>query len=284
MYHAKNSGKNRIATYSQELAHKSISRMTMEKRMGEAFENNEFSLLYQPKVDIKTQKIIGFEALLRWQDSVSGEQYSPADFIPIAESSGLILKLGFWVLEQVLKQLDEWRSLPFIAPIAVNVSAQQIHQKNLATQVLKLVEKYQIKGEWLELELTENVTMDNSDLVIKNLNEIRSEGIKISIDDFGTGYSNLAYLTKFPLDTLKIDKSFIQDIDVQPDKKKITRAIIDMAKNLQLNLIAEGIETVAELEIVKGFNVEQAQGYLFDKPLTAECVREKISKPFTYDV
>ncbi|PKF63426.1 diguanylate cyclase [Psychromonas sp. psych-6C06] len=282
MYHAKKSGKNSIATYSSELAKKSISRMTMEKRMREAFDNKEFSLVYQPKVDIQAEKIVGFEALLRWQDSVTGEFYSPVDFIPIAEGSGLILKLGFWVIEQVLQQLQEWRNLPFVVPIAVNMSAQQIHQKALAKQIITLLKKYHIPGHWLELELTESVTMDNSERVIKNLNEIREQGIKISIDDFGTGYSNLAYLSKFPLDTLKIDKSFIQDIDTQADKKKITTAIVDMAKSLKLTLIAEGVETESELMIVKMLKVEQVQGYLFDKPLLTIDAKQRITTEHRY--
>jgi len=284
MYHAKNSGKNKTSCFSQALADKSISRMTMERRMADALNNEEFSVVYQPKVDIKTHKIIGFEALLRWQDSMTGQWYSPADFIPIAESSGLILKLGIWVVEKVLQQLNDWRDLPFIVPIAINVSAQQIHQKNLTMQIQSLMKKYRIKGQWLEFELTENVTMDNSELVIQNLNNIRNMGINISIDDFGTGYSNLAYLSKFPLNTLKIDRSFIQDIDQQLDNKKITKAIIDMAKSLQLNVIAEGVENTAELAIIKGLNVDQVQGYLFDKPLTAEAACKKISTAFTYQL
>lgn len=284
MYHAKHSGKNRIVSYTFQLAESSINRMTIETRIKNALLNDEFSIVYQPKVNLNSLKLIGFEALLRWQDNTTKKYCPPSEFIPIAESSSLILKIGNWVLEAVLKQIILWKDLANLKPIAINISAQQIHQKSFADQILTQLDNYQIAGELLELELTENVTMENSDLVMENLRKLRNAGIKISIDDFGTGYSNLAYLSKFPLDTLKIDRSFIHQIDLLPNKMKITRAIIEMARSLQLNIIAEGVETAQELQVMQYLRVDQIQGYYFDKPLSAQQAELKMRSNITYKI
>lgn len=283
MYHAKQTGKNRYTVFSRQLADKSIRRMTLDSRMKEALSSGEFSIHYQPKVDIEEGKLIGFEALLRWFDSNTSLWISPVEFTPAAEQSGFILELGEWVIDSVIQQLQVWKSMGFDTSVAINVSAVQVHQNRLLQVIQDKLTACKVSGTQIELELTESIIMENSDHIIKNLENILAEGVTVSIDDFGTGYSNLAYLSRFPVNNLKIDRAFVQQIDQRVEGRQIAQAIVEMAKSLELEVIAEGVETVAELAVMRDLGVKQVQGYLFDKPLTLDEINERLTKPWRYD-
>lgn len=270
MYHSKQSGKNRCTLFSRKLADNSIQRMTLDGRMKDALSNGDFSLNYQPKVDISSGELMGFEALLRWFDSESQSWISPVEFIPAAEQSNFILTLGEWVIETAMNQLEAWNAKGFVTSVAINVSAVQIHQGRLVQVLKDKLAQHNVAGEQVELELTESIIMENSNVIIGNLNQIRALGVSISIDDFGTGYSNLAYLSRFPVNTLKIDRDFVQKINERDEAQRIAQAIVEMAKSLKLDLIAEGVETAEELEVMKALGLRWVQGYLFDKPLTVD--------------
>lgn len=284
MYHAKQTGKNRAAIFSSHLAERSIRKMTLDSRMNEALDNQEFKLYYQPKVDVASGRIVGFEALMRWHSVSANETVFPDEFIGAAERSGFILKLGDWLINHVLEQLAIWRKRGIEIPVAVNISAVQVHQNRLYETVKRGLAKHGVSGRLLELELTESVIMENSDNVITNLEAIRAEGIEISIDDFGRGYSNLAYLSRFPLNNLKIDRAFVQDIHRKNESRQIANAIVELAKSLELNVIAEGVEGLNELESIRSLGVGTAQGYLFDKALPVDELGPLLEPGWRYKV
>ncbi|MCL4432677.1 MAG: EAL domain-containing protein, partial [Epsilonproteobacteria bacterium] len=241
--------------------------LQLENALRHALERNELEVYYQPQISITDGHIIGAEALLRWHHPELG-MISPAEFIPIAERSGQIIEIGEWVLRTAIQQTKSWINDGFKPMIiAINISAIQFRQKNLLTLVTGILEEAQLPHEYLELELTEAVTMHDPEAVISVMNKFHSQGIRMSIDDFGTGYSSLSYLKQFKVYKLKIDQSFIRDITDDPDDRAIVSAIIDMAHNLGLQTIAEGVETAEQLAFLRLHGCNEVQGYYFSKPL-----------------
>jgi len=265
MYFAKSRGRNNYQFYSPEMDTTTHERISIENNLRYAIERNELKLYYQPQVELKSGNIIGAEALLRWHHPEMG-LISPADFIPIAEDTGMILAIGEQVLRTACKQAKDWQNngLPNIK-IAVNLSARQI-RSDLPDLVYSILQETELEPCYLELELTENILLENIEETIKILSELNELGIEASIDDFGTGYSSLSYLQRLPIKTLKIDRSFLNDVQNKFDNAPIITTIIGMAHNLNLNVIAEGMETCEQLEFLRYNNCDHSQGYYFSKP------------------
>lgn len=270
MCRAKEEGRNNYQFYSPTMTVKAAERLALEDSLHHALQRGEFLLHYQPQVDLKTGQIIGMEALVRWQRPDRG-MVSPKEFIPLAEETGLIVPIGEWVLRTACAQNKAWQAAGF-PPIrmAVNLSARQFQQRNLIEMVARVLEETGLASNYLELELTESSIMQNVQTTIATLRELNAIGIAISIDDFGTGYSSLNYLKRFPINTLKIDQSFVHDIPNDPDDAAIVTAIITLAHSLKLKVIAEAVEIVEQLEFLRSLQCDKIQGYLFSKPLPAE--------------
>jgi EAL domain-containing protein (putative c-di-GMP-specific phosphodiesterase class I) len=273
MYRAKENGKNTYQFFTPTMTKSSYERWTIENKLRRALERQEFVLYYQPQINVATKRIIGAEALVRWQNPEMG-LVPPDMFISLAEENGLIVPIGEWVLWEACRQNSAWQQqgLPPMA-IAVNLSAMQFHQRNLSKMVANVLQMTGLQPDWLELEITETGIMKNAE-AIKTLNSLKQMGIKLAIDDFGTGYSSLSHLKKFPLDKLKIDKSFVQDVIANQDDAAIVSAIIAMAKSLNLQVIAEGVETREQLDFLCEHNCFKMQGYFFSRPLPAEEFRQ----------
>lgn len=282
MYHAKQMGKNQAAVFSRHIADRSLKKMTIDVRIEEALENREFEVLYQPKVDLESGSVVGLEALIRWRDKVGGSIVLPSEFIPRAERSGFILKLGNWVIDEVIKTLAHWRDKGMAVPVSINTSAAQVHHKQMCEHITQALKKYQLPGELLELELTESVVMENSENIITNLKLIKEQGVSVSIDNFGTGYSNLAYLSRFPLSSLKVDRFFISGIDHFDEHQKVVGAIVEVAKSMNLNVVAEGVENQHELVMLKQLGIHQAQGFVFDEALSVEKIGSRYQQGWSY--
>jgi diguanylate cyclase (GGDEF)-like protein/PAS domain S-box-containing protein len=266
MYTAKKSGKNAYRVFADEMNVDVLDKLKLRAHLSNAFQNNEFHIVFQAQVDITTDRLIGAEVLCRWTHPEMGP-VSPGRFIGLAEESGLINQLGKWVLEQACTQGKRWLDSgipPFT--IAVNVSSQQFNHSNLVTTVQKILEESAFPAQYLELEFTESGLLDNVERSIDTIGKLKTLGIKLSIDDFGTGYSSLAYLKQFKVEKLKIDQSFVRDIDDSEDLG-IVRAVIQMGKTLQLEVIAEGVETEKQMKILKDMGCHEIQGYLISKPL-----------------
>ena len=270
MYRAKAQGRNKYQFYSVEMNESSHQRLRLESQLRKALQRDEFSLLYQPKIDMLTGRIIGAEALLRWHNKELGI-VSPAEFIPLAEDTGLIIPIGEWVLRTACRQIREWhdQGLPLVR-IAVNLSARQFRQGNLAAMIGLILDHEGLTPDCLPLEITESLLMDDVEESSRALNELKAMGLEIYLDDFGTGYSSLSYLKKFPIDGLKIDRSFVMDIPEDADDMALAEAIVAMSHALRLNVVAEGIETKKQLVFLKELGCEEAQGYFFSKPVSAE--------------
>lgn len=272
MYQAKALGKNNIQFYTREMNEKITNRIRLETHLRKALELNELELHYQPKIDVKTKQMVGVEALIRWRNSEFG-QVPPNQFIPLAEESGLIIPIGEWVLRTACAQAVAWRKQGLgDLSMAVNLSARQFGQRNLISTISKIIEETQIDPAHLELELTESMMMHDADYAKQQLKQIKKLGIHLSIDDFGTGHSSLAYLRDLPVDTLKIDKSFIDDIAQHNDEMPIVASIIALAKNLKLHTVAEGVETKAQVQYLERMGCELIQGYYFSKPVSASKI------------
>jgi len=262
-------GFNHFRFYDDALKQRAFDQIKIENALHKALDRKEFTIYYQPKIDSANKKIIGSEALIRWENQEFG-LLSPAQFIPIAEENGLIVPIGEWVLETICLQLKTWKSCGIDPePVAVNISARQLEQKNFVTAISAILEKSEIENELLEIELTESILIKNSQKNAKKLSNLRKKGMKISIDDFGTGYSSLAYLSNFPFDKLKIDQSFIRDITTDKAAAALATSIISMAHSLGVRVIAEGVETEAQLNFLKTYNCDEIQGYYFSKPINA---------------
>ncbi|MDI3547347.1 MAG: hypothetical protein PWR10_999 [Halanaerobiales bacterium] len=275
MYRAKEQGGNNYQLYDPMMNVKASERLVLENSLRYALEREEFVVYYQPQVSISTGKIIGMEALIRWQHPEWG-LLSPAEFIPLAEETGLIIPIGEWVLRTACAQNKAWQEAGYPpVHVAVNLSARQFQQQNLVETVTRVLKETGLEPHYLELEITESIAMQNADFTIVMLRHLEEMGIHISIDDFGTGYSSLSYLKHFPLDTLKIDQSFVRDLTIDPNNKAIVIAIIAMAHSLKFKVIAEGVETQEQLAFLKQQQCDGIQGYLFSKPLPAEAF-EKI--------
>lgn len=269
MYYAQQKGGNNYGFHRSEVNFISREQLALETSLRSALERSEFKVYYQPQVNIKTGKIIGAEALVRWQNQEKG-LVSPADFIPMAEEIGLIIPLGEWVLRTACKQVKIWQESGFSElRIAVNLSRRQFKQKNLSDRVSRILKETGLKPQYLELEITESMVMQNETAAAVILKEWQELGITISIDDFGTGYSSLSYLKDFPFDIIKIDKSFISNIREDKKTAAITIAIIQLAHSLNLKVIAEGVETKEELDFLLEHECDEIQGYLFSPPITS---------------
>lgn len=276
MYHAKDKGRNNFQFYSREMNEQAVKRLAMETSLRRALDNNEFSLHFQPQVDLATGEIFGAEALLRWQSEQWGN-VPPTDFISILEDTGLISSVGEFVIEQAIKTyvlLKDKLDPKFL--MAVNLSGRQFQGGELVSFVRSTLEKYNMSPSNLELEITETVLMDDSNLAIKVLNEFSDMNITLAIDDFGTGYSSLSYLKQFPVNVLKIDRSFVRDITVDSDDAAIVDAILAMSGRLNLKVVAEGVETKEQLEFLEVHQCELVQGYYFSEPLPVEQFEEFI--------
>jgi predicted signal transduction protein with EAL and GGDEF domain/DNA-binding response OmpR family regulator len=269
MYQAKDQGRNGHAFFGESMAVRSLGRLEMENDLRHAFEAGEFQIHYQPKLDLATNKIIGAEALLRWNHPERG-WISPETFIPVAEESGLIIALGDWVIREACKQLNEWaeQGLGHIT-IAVNVSVQQFAREDFVESVLRALWQSGVKPQKLELEITESLLMRNVNDTTACMKEFRAAGVALSIDDFGTGYSSLGYLRQFPVDALKIDRSFVKDLHSSDDDAAICAAIIAMARELKLKVIAEGVESEEQVAFLREHRCDMVQGYLVSKPIPA---------------
>ncbi len=269
MYRAKFAGRNNYQFYSETMRTKSLHRIDLENEIRKALETNQFELHYQPKADAETWSLVGAEALLRWHHPERGN-ISPVEFIPIAEETGLIVPIGQWVLKQACKQAKTWTEFPFgdIA-VSVNISSHQFQSDSLIDDVLGAALSAGIEPTLLELEITESVLLHDADNTLVALNTLKRAGIALSVDDFGTGYSSLSYLKRFPIDTLKIDRSFVKDLHTDQDDAAICAAILAMAQQLGLNVVAEGVETKEQLEFLRHHGCNQIQGFLCSKPLSA---------------
>lgn len=277
MYHAKSRGRNNYQFYHPRMDEHAERRLLLMSGMRRAMDAGEFQVLYQPKVDVATGQITALEALARWNHPELG-MVGPAEFIPLAEESGLIFPLGEWVLEEACRQAAAWQAegLPLLR-IGVNLSGYQLQQPGMAGIVKGILQRAGLAPEWLELEITETVLMQNPALAISVLEEIRELGIRISIDDFGTGYSSLAQLKQFSVNTLKIDKSFIRDLEHNPTDAAIATAIIAMGACLNLQVVAEGVETEGQLSFLRDKACQGAQGFFFSGPVPAEEVAAQLS-------
>ncbi|MGB5305922.1 MAG: bifunctional diguanylate cyclase/phosphodiesterase, partial [Gammaproteobacteria bacterium] len=271
MYHAKQHGRNCYEFYASEMNARSMERLSIENNLRNALSRDELLLHYQPKVDIMTGQICGAEALLRWNHPELG-MVSPLDFIQLSEETGLIVPIGDWVLRAACRQAKAWQTVRQ-APLqmAVNVSIRQFLDPNLLTSIREALDDSGLEPQYLTLEMTENMLMENAASNIEALCRIKELGIKLSIDDFGTGYSSLSYLKQFPLDELKIDRSFVTEVQPGNDRAPIIDAIIAMARSLDLSIVAEGVENEPQLEYLRARGCCVIQGFLFSKPLPVDA-------------
>jgi diguanylate cyclase (GGDEF)-like protein/PAS domain S-box-containing protein len=278
MYRVKQESRNNFRFFTAEMQSHSERNLQLVNAMRHALERNEFHLLYQPQVTLSDGHIIGAEALLRWQHPELG-LISPAEFIPIAEDSGQIITIGEWVLREAVTQMKAWMDsgLPPMV-VAVNLSAIQFRQPNLAELVTSILSEAHLPAEYLELELTEAVAMDDPQIAVNIMDDLFARGIRMSIDDFGTGYSSLSYLKRFKVNKLKIDQSFVRDISEDPEDKAIVTAIINLASSLGMHTIAEGVETASQLAFLRLQGCDEVQGYYFSKPLPSVQFEEFVRK------
>lgn len=284
MYKAKQAGRDAFRFFTAQMNIDVLARQELENALHKAVENNEFVLFYQPKVDIESGRIAGLEALLRWQRPGHG-LVGPQDFVHVLEETGLIIEVGRWVIVTACAQIGRWmRSEIGPVQVAVNVSGLQFTQEGLDADVIKALGDHQVTADLLELELTESSLMTNTERTIICLTGLKRLGVHISIDDFGTGYSSLAYLRRFPIDKLKIDISFIRDITSEPDDASIALAIIRLAHSLKMDVIAEGVETAAQLAYLRRHFCDQVQGYYFSRPLPVAELEQLMLEKTAFNV
>ncbi|CAH1086749.1 EAL domain-containing protein [Candidatus Nitrotoga sp. 1052] len=277
MYQAKGNGRNNYQFFTHEMNRRTLERILIKNKLSHAMERNELFLLYQPQVDLQSGRIIGAEALVRWDNPLYGKVL-PAQFIPIAEENGLIPPIGEWVLREACRQNQEWRKLGLMKiTMAVNLSVVQFRQKNLGEIIKAILHESGLAPSGLELEITEGVVMQDAEAAILLLEEMKEMGLKLSVDDFGTGYSSLSYLKRFPIDKFKIDQSFVHDLTTDTDDAVIVSTIISMAHSLKLKVIAEGVETAEQLAFLKQQGCDEIQGYYFSQPISAEQFTKLLS-------
>ena len=270
---AKKSGKKRYRIFDDATGSAAQRRHAIGQALRGALDGDELFLVYQPKVDARSSECVGFEALLRWRSATLGF-VSPADFIPIAEELGLISDIGDFVIERVCAQIGEWRALGLALPVSANVSVAQLSEEDrLVNQVRAGLARHRVPPELLELEITESALVHDADAVTAILQRVRDLGVALSVDDFGTGYSSLAYIRRFPVSSLKLDRSFVTDLGAQPESRAIVRAVLSLARDLHLETIAEGVETEDQRDRLRELGCDILQGYLFARPLSADDAR-----------
>jgi diguanylate cyclase (GGDEF)-like protein len=275
---AREQGGNNYQFYAADMNAKAIHRLRLENDLQRALERKEFEVYYQPQVRISSREIVGMEALIRWHHPELG-LVSPAEFIPVAEDTGLIVPIGEWVLRTACAQSKSWQDegLTPLA-VAVNLSARQFQQADLFEAVLRILDETRLDPHKLELELTESSVMENPEAATITLRRLKTMGIRIAIDDFGTGYSSLGYLKRLPIDVLKIDQSFVRDLNTDPDDAAVVMAIVTLAHNLELGVVAEGVETEEQLRLLQLLRCDGGQGYLFGKPMPAAAFRSAFAE------
>jgi len=280
MYRSKAKGRNRVESYTRDLTAQASERVVMQNELRRAIERDELSLSYQPKRCLINGHLVGAEALVRWHHPTFGE-VPPEQFIALAEENGTLLDLGNWVLETACAQRRDWNALyPDFGPLSVNIAGAQLRQPNLLEQVQDLLDRYQLQPESLQLEITENFIMSQAEQSLGVLHQLKRLGVQLAIDDFGTGYSSLSYLKRLPLDILKIDQSFVRGLPDDPHDVAITQAIIALARSLQLTVIAEGVETLAQQQFLADEGCTQIQGYIVSVPLSADAFAARfLSRP-----
>ena len=272
MYHAKANGRRNVQFYTKTMSAVLQARLRLENDLHQAIDQEQLELYYQPRIEFKTARVVGYEALLRWNHPTEG-LIGPAMFIPIAEESGLIIPIGEWVIREACSQMKRWREASFaVESIAVNLSARQFFDDKLPQRVQQALDESGLRPAQLELEITESILMANTEDTMSLFAQLKRLGVKLSIDDFGTGFSSLAYLKRFHVDNLKIDHSFVRDISTDPDDAAIVRAIVNLAQSLQLRVIAEGVENREQLDFLASCGCQEAQGYYFARPLPATAV------------
>ncbi|MBD3390816.1 MAG: EAL domain-containing protein [Chitinivibrionales bacterium] len=278
MYRAKEQGENSYEHYTPGMNPRALEVLTIEYRLHKALKNEEFLVYYQPLIELRSGAVMGAEALIRWKHPEMG-MVSPGEFIPIAEENGLIIPIGGWVLDTACQHAKEWhrKGLPKIR-VSVNLSARQFQQANLSTIIGDALKRAELDPKYLELEITESLGMKNAELTVRTLKELKRMGVYVAIDDFGTGYSSLNYLKRFPLDTLKVDQSFVRDISTDPDDETIVAIIIQMAHTLKLKVLAEGVENASQLSFLRRFGCDRVQGYLFSPPIPVDQFEDLLRK------
>ncbi|MBI3447098.1 MAG: EAL domain-containing protein, partial [Magnetospirillum sp.] len=269
MYRAKQKGRNTFCFYDSHMNDEALDRLKLEEALRRALVRNEFQLFYQPQIDLQTGLMTGVEALIRWNCPERG-LVSPAVFIPVAEESNLISMIGWWVMEEACRQLARWRDdgLPGLK-VAVNVSGRQFLNHALVECIADLLRQYEVDPSQLEIELTETTVMAEPDRAIEQLNRLRELGIQVSVDDFGTGYSSLSYLKRLPLSTIKVDRSFVRDVNNQSDNAAIVSAILGLADALDMSIVAEGVETEGEETHLRDAGCIKVQGFRYAQPMPA---------------
>jgi EAL domain-containing protein (putative c-di-GMP-specific phosphodiesterase class I) len=275
MQRAKIGGRGCFRFHQQRLDADLRQRMRMDHAMRQALASHRFRLKYQPQVDLRTGAVVGAEALIRWRDPELGE-VSPAQFIPVAEDTGFIIAIGDWVLTQAVRQAAAWRASGMVMPVSINVSALQFQQGDFVDRVANVLREHGLPPHLLELELTETILVVDADEALGRLGQLAALGVLLAIDDFGTGYSSLSYLKRFPIEKLKIDRSFVQGLPAEDSDAGIVRAIIEMSRALGLRVIAEGVETEPQRAFLLEAGCDQFQGYLYAPALDALSFEERV--------
>jgi EAL domain-containing protein (putative c-di-GMP-specific phosphodiesterase class I) len=268
LYSAKDKGGNRFEFYGELSSQLSVERLTMEMDLRYAARRGELMVYYQPKFDLAEERVVGLEALLRW-DHPRYRFIPPAQFIPAAEETGLIIELGEWVMREVCLQVKAWEKIGILWPVAINLSARQFREANLFDRLDAILTETGVDPARLEFEITESMIMSQPEKALAIMHALKDRGMALSIDDFGTGYSSLSALKRFPVDTLKIDMSFVQDITINKDSACIVRAVISLAHSLGLKVVAEGVESREQAEYLRRKDCDEAQGNYYGEPLPA---------------
>jgi EAL domain-containing protein (putative c-di-GMP-specific phosphodiesterase class I) len=275
MYHAKECGKNTFQFFSADMNDRALKRLTIETGLRQALERSEFLLYYQPQIDLSSGEVVGAEALLRWNRAGVGI-VGPGEFIPVAEETGMIVPIGEWILWSACSQANLWQESENAVRVSVNLSARQFREPGFVRTIANVLEETRLDPALLELELTESVLMEDVDGAIAKAQDLRAMGVLLSIDDFGTGYSSMTYLKRFPINEIKIDRSFVGEIPANADDAAITTAIVAMARGLNVEVVAEGVETQEQLDFLTALGCHRAQGYYIGRAVPAADFEERL--------